>query len=493
MRRVVLLAALIALPALSQDRAATERRLNGLQSQIAATEQQVRRTRGQEASALQALESMDAEVQLREQLVSGYRTQISTIRTETGTLRRSIERLETEIEEAKRSYRRRARHAYVHGRRNGLALILASGSVNQMLVRARYLQQFAQRRRGQVEQVARKSAEMQDREREVRVSLEETQRLLQQSEVERGRIAARRNERAALVTDLRSQRGRLERELEQRRTDAQQLAGVVQDLVAQERRRAEAERQRQAAADAEAARVAAAQAEADRRARIQREADQAAERARIERERRTTPEPRQAPPPAPTPEAAPTPPASTPSPPIAEARPAPPPEPRPAPPTPPAPRTTPTPRATPAAPPAADRAVSLTGSFRSNRGRLPRPVDGTITGPFGTRRDGVTGTTTNSPGVDYSTAPGAPVRSVFEGVVQRVGTIPTYGTYIMVTHGEFVTLYGNLSNVAVRQGATVSAGQVLGRSGTSAQRRGAKLFFALYDGGQAVNPSGWLR
>ncbi|WP_412067165.1 murein hydrolase activator EnvC family protein [Rubrivirga sp. IMCC43871] len=492
MRRIVLLAALVALPALSQDRAATERRLNGLQSQIAATEQQVRRTRGQETSALQALESMDAEVQLREQLVLGYRTQIGTIETETGTLRRSIERLETEIEEAKRSYRRRARHAYVHGRRNGLALILASGSVNQMLVRARYLQQFAQRRRGQVEQVARKSAEMQDREREVRVSLEETQRLLQQSEAERGRIAARRAERAELVTDLQSQRGRLERELDQRRTDAQQLAGVVQDLVAQERRRAEAERQRQAAADAEAARVAAARAEADRQARIQREADQAAERARIARERRTAPEPRQTPQPPPTPEATPTPPAATPSPPIAEARPTPEPETRPAP-TPPAPRPTPTPRATPTPSPATDRSVNLTGSFRSNRGRLPQPVDGTVTGPFGTRRDGVTGTTTSSPGIDYSTAPGAPVRSVFEGVVQRVGTIPTYGTYIMVTHGEFVTLYGNLSNVAVSQGATVRAGQVLGRSGTPAQRRGAKLFFALYDGGQAVNPSGWLR
>ncbi|WP_412063628.1 murein hydrolase activator EnvC family protein [Rubrivirga sp. IMCC45206] len=491
MRCVVLLAALIALPALSQDRAATERRLTGLQRQIAATEQQVQRTRGQETSALQALESMDAEVQLREELVSGYRSQIGTIRTETETLRRSIERLETEIEEAKRSYRRRARHAYVHGRRNGLALILASGSVNQMLVRARYLQQFAQRRRGQVEQVARKSAEMQGREREVRVSLEETQRLLQQSEVERGRIAARRSERAALVTDLRSQRGRLERELDQRRTDAQQLAGVVQDLVAQERRRAEAERQRQEAAAAEAARVAAAQAEAERRARVQREADQAAERARIARERRTTPEPRTAPVPAPaptpTPEATPTPPEAAPSPPIAEARPTPAPEPRPAPPTPPAPRATPTP------PPAADRPVNLTGSFRANRGRLPRPVEGTITGSFGSRRDPVTGTTTSSDGVDYSTAPGAPVRSVFEGVVRRIGTIPTYGTYIMVTHGEFVTLYGNLSNVAVRQGETVRAGQVVGRSGTSAQRRGAKLFFALYDGGQAVNPSGWLR
>ena len=55
-------------------------------------------------------------------------------------------------------------------------------------------------------------------------------------------------------------------------------------------------------------------------------------------------------------------------------------------------------------------------------------------------------------GIDISTAPAAPAVSVFEGVVQRVGRIPTYGQYVMVTHGEFVTLYGNLSQVSVRQG-----------------------------------------
>ena len=232
MRRVLLLSLLLAVPALAQDRQATERRLSGLRSQIEGVEQRVRETRGQEATELQALEGLDAEVQLREQLVSGYRTQIGTIRGETETLRRSIERLETEIQDAKQSYRERARHAYMHGRRNSLALILSAGSVNQMIVRARYLQQFASRRRAQVDRIAQKTGEMRTREVAVRSSLEETQRLLQQSQAEQTRIAQSRRERERLVADLRSQRGRLERELAQRRTDAQQLAGLVQDLVA---------------------------------------------------------------------------------------------------------------------------------------------------------------------------------------------------------------------------------------------------------------------
>ena len=367
----------------------------------------------------------------------------------------------------------RARHAYIHGRRNSLALILAAGSVNQMIVRARYLQQFAQRRRQQVDRINQKTSELRAREQVVRASLEETQRLLAQGQAEQTRLSQRRQERAQLVTQLRTQRGRLEGELAQRRSDAQQLEGLVQELVAQERRRAEEERRRQEAArQAEAARLA----ELARQAEAQRRADEAAERARRAEEIRRRPEPRTAEP--------------EPGPAIAEARP----EPSPTAPAPRRAEPAPTTRtADPAPPPAVDRPVDLTGSFSQNRGRLPWPVDGTVTGSFGTRTDPVYNTTISSPGVDIATRPGAPARAVFEGTVQRVGTIPTYGTYVLITHGEFVTMYGNLSQVVVGQGQSVRAGQVVGRAGTANERRGAQLFFALYQGGSPVNPTGWLR
>ena len=89
---LLLLAVFAAVPAFAQDRAATERRLSSLREQIRGVEQQVQRTRGQEQSALRAVEGIDTEIQLREQLVSDYRTQVGTIRRETETVRRSKRR-----------------------------------------------------------------------------------------------------------------------------------------------------------------------------------------------------------------------------------------------------------------------------------------------------------------------------------------------------------------------------------------------------------------
>ena len=521
MRALVVTALLLAAaPAFGQSRAATERRLSGLQQQISSVERQVRSARGEEATALRALEGLDTEIQLREELVSGYQTQVQQIRGETEVLQRSIARLEQEILAAKDAYQAKARHAYMHGRRNSLALILAAGSINQMLVRARYLQQFASRRRRQVERIESKSFEMRAREQAVQASLQETQRFLQQSQVERQRLAQRRGEREALVAQVRSRRGRLEGELAQRRRDADELQSLVQDLIVRDTQRAAEERrlaaERAAAAEAERA-AAAARAEAERIAAVQRRAEQAARDDAARRAANRRPEPRTerpaptprrgtdalppstappsvavAPPAAPTPAPPSTAPPST-APPRRAPEPRTAPEPRPEAPPVAAARPAPEPRPAPPPAPAADRPESLTGSFSANRGRLPWPTDGTVTGRFGRRTDPVYGTETTSQGIDIATASGAPARAVFQGTVERVGAMASYGTFVLVSHGDFVTVYGNLSQVVVRQGQTLSAGQTVGRAGTASDRRGSSLFFAVFQAGRATDPLGWLR
>ncbi len=540
-RLFLLLLFLAAWPAAAQDRAASERQLQRLRTQIQSAQRAVAQTRAEETSALASVEAVDSEIRLRETLLAGYRTQVAQSREETETLQRTIARLEGEIEATRANYRDRARHAYMYGRRSALAAILSAGSINQMLVRARYLQRFARQRRRQVERMDLATGEVRAREADVRALLEGTQRTLLQAQAEANDLTRRKGEREALVASLRSRRGSLERDLAQRRSDAAQMEGLVRQLASAERQRAAEEARRaEAARAAEAERVAEAtrRADAARQAEVQRQADLAARRAAERGAVRRRPTPRAEAPAAPE-TARPT----APSAPIAEAAPrradptpeparrvdatplpaarsstperrtsegprvrrvdeprATPEAPRPAPvrPTPePAARPAapaPAPRTAPAARPAPEsRETSLAGSFAANRGRLPWPADGTVVGSFGARRDPVHGTTINSIGIDIATAAGAPARAVFDGTVERVGSMASFGTYVMVSHGSFTTVYGNLSAVSVARGATVRAGQALGRAGTSEARRGTQLFFAVFQDGRPVNPTGWLR
>ncbi len=137
--------------------------------------------------------------------------------------------------------------------------------------------------------------------------------------------------------------------------------------------------------------------------------------------------------------------------------------------------------------------TALSGSFNQNRGKMPWPSDGVVVEPYGEITNPATGTKTPNPGILIATRPGVAVRAIFEGTVTRVDAMPDYGTYILVQHGEYQSLYSNFSSVTVQSGARVQAGQVLGRAGTSDQPRGEGVFFALFRQGEAVNPTSWLQ
>ena len=135
----------------------------------------------------------------------------------------------------------------------------------------------------------------------------------------------------------------------------------------------------------------------------------------------------------------------------------------------------------------------LAPTFAENPGRLPWPVEGTVVGFFGRRTDPQTKTFTDAVGLDIAAAPGAPVRAAFGGRVSRVGRMAAFGTYVMLRHGGYTTVYGNLSRVYVARADTLGPGAVLGASGTMEERRGARLFFAVFQDSTAVDPLLWLR
>jgi len=139
--------------------------------------------------------------------------------------------------------------------------------------------------------------------------------------------------------------------------------------------------------------------------------------------------------------------------------------------------------------------AALSASFEENEGALPWPVDGVVTEPFGDRIDPVYGTTTRHPGILIATNPRASVRVVFTGEVAAIDFVPGYGQYLVVRHGDYLSVYSNFSDVYVTEGQALDAGQLLGRAGTEDEPRGAGVFFAVFDKttGEAINPRRWLR
>ncbi len=137
--------------------------------------------------------------------------------------------------------------------------------------------------------------------------------------------------------------------------------------------------------------------------------------------------------------------------------------------------------------------LALTGAFADNRGRLPWPADGTLIHRFGWTADPVYGTRVNNRMIFVATPAGVDIRAVFEGVVQDVDIMATYGRYVMVAHGDYWTVYGNLSTTALQPGDLVSAGDVLGQTGSTATDSGSGYYFGLFKDNDFTDPLPWLR
>ena len=140
---------------------------------------------------------------------------------------------------------------------------------------------------------------------------------------------------------------------------------------------------------------------------------------------------------------------------------------------------------------------ALASSFAQNKGRLPAPIRGSysILRTFGVHQHSEHNRVqVNSSGVDFGVNGDSRAYAVFSGVVSRVFVIPGYGTAVILRHGNYLTVYANLSSVTVSTGSRVSTGQSIGSVGASPDgSSGRLLHFQLWHERTKLNPLAWIK
>lgn len=134
----------------------------------------------------------------------------------------------------------------------------------------------------------------------------------------------------------------------------------------------------------------------------------------------------------------------------------------------------------------------LADNFASNKNKLPWPTErGVVTGYFGENPHPVLkGIMVRNDGIDISTTDGSFIRSVFDGVVTRVFVIPGAHTTVIIRHGNYLSVYSNLSEVFVKQGDKVKTKQSIGKIFTDEDK--SVLQFQIWKENVKLNPQDWL-
>jgi septal ring factor EnvC (AmiA/AmiB activator) len=129
-------------------------------------------------------------------------------------------------------------------------------------------------------------------------------------------------------------------------------------------------------------------------------------------------------------------------------------------------------------------------AFAHLRGKLAWPVSGKLVARFGESRAGGV----KWDGVLVATERGAPVRAVYGGRVVYADWLPGLGLLTIVDHGEgYMSLYGHNERLYKAAGERVSAGDTLGSAGDSGGSNRPELYFEIRKGGKAVDPRPWFK
>lgn len=117
-----------------------------------------------------------------------------------------------------------------------------------------------------------------------------------------------------------------------------------------------------------------------------------------------------------------------------------------------------------------------------------------ISSPFGSRIDPISGGHQFHKGLDLDGQTGDPIHSAADGIVMRAGFDPGgYGNVVDIDHGNgYMTRYGHCSQVLVKIGDLVHAGDEIAKVGSTGRSTGSHLHFEVLINGQQVNPQPYL-
>lgn len=133
-------------------------------------------------------------------------------------------------------------------------------------------------------------------------------------------------------------------------------------------------------------------------------------------------------------------------------------------------------------------------SFAAQKGRLPPPVDGTVTKGFGKSITKKFGLTLQANGITIAAPPGAAIKAIYHGKVLYVGELKGYGNIIILDHGQqYYSLISRAEKYFKKKGDRVLPGEVIGVAGEEAGLLEDGIHFEIRQGTKPLDPLEWLK
>lgn len=374
-----------------QEREQLEKEKQENMAKIREAENILKQTTSQKKSSLGQLKALGQQIKSQESLIQTYKANIQLLSSEIEESQSMVTSLEQDLEILKQEYAEMIYQANkVQNNYGSLFYLFSASSFRQLVMRAKYLQQYTKSRQDQAREIGLVQAEIQEQIDVTNQARTEQQQLLAQQELQNQGLITARKQQDQLVKQLSLKEKDLRNDLEKRRQAINRLDRMIAEVI-----RLEMEKSKNAEGAFE-----------------------------------LTPD-----------------------------------------------------------------GVLLSSNFQGNQKRLTWPVArGFISSKFGLQPHPVLkGVKIENPGVDIQTQKNELVRAVFDGEVSKIASIPGMnGIVIIIQHGEYRTVYANLSKSLVHTGDKVKTQDPIGEVFTDSDGV-SEVQFQVWKNFNKLDPLAWLQ
>lgn len=397
-------------------------------------------TKASKKSSIGALVNINMKLEKRQDLINTINAEIIEINRDIKESEKQTEQLKANLEKLKGDYARmiifaqRNQDAY-----SKIMFVFAAENFNQAYARLKYMQQYSEFRKKQASEIISTQTQLLAKLKELKEQRHEKNVLLGNEEEEKINLSSEKQEQEQVLTELQKKEKELKVQLDKKKQDAVELQLAIKKLI-----EAEIKRKLEESAKAEAAAIAAKKAkeEKENKTKVVKEKTTKEKEKVIVDDVKPEKEKKE----------------------------------------------------NLFMPALTEETEALGTDFSNNRGKLPWPVGkGVICETYGEHEHpAIKGFMMFNNGVEICATKGTQARAVFEGEVTGIAVSPTGGKLVIIRHGEYLSVYSNITDVTVKTGQKVTLKQIIGTVAHDEEEGKTSMNLQIWKGQKTMDPSGWL-
>ena len=249
---LVLLSLALACPSFGQktkgkSKQQLQSEITSLQKEISTANQLLKKTTKDKEMTLNEVSILNKKIKQREKLIKAYNEQIAVLDEEINAGQSNIKTLNSNLNKLQKEYAKMI--VFANKNRNNynlLGFVFASKDFNQAFRRLRYIREFTDARKIKMNQIANTEREISNAVEASQQAREEQAAMLKDEKAQQDELKKEKEELNSQVANLKKKEGSIQQDIKNKQQQAQKLQKAIDDIIAEEIRKAneEAERKR---------------------------------------------------------------------------------------------------------------------------------------------------------------------------------------------------------------------------------------------------------